>query len=73
MTKQALLEEFLRLSPDDQLDLLGEAWDAIAHDPENLPVPSWHLEELERRLREPAPRYLDWEQVRDRIGGKGPA
>lgn len=35
MTKQSLLTEILRLPPDERIDLLGEAWDAIAASPED--------------------------------------
>ncbi len=67
MTKQALLTEILRLPPEERIDLLGEAWDAIAASPENVPVPEWHVQELERRLAEPDPEYVSWDEVRDRL------
>jgi len=69
MTRQALLEEILRLPPNERLELLGDAWDALAATPEDVPVPEWHLEELERRLAEPEPKYVPWEKVRDRLKG----
>ena len=69
MTKKTILAEILRLPPDERIDLLGEAWDAIAASPEDVPVPEWHLRELERRLAEPDPRYVSWEEVRDRLKG----
>lgn len=67
MTKEALLAEILRLPPEERIDLLSQAWDAIAATPGDVPVPEWHLRELERRLAEPKPRYLSWEEVRDRL------
>ena len=67
LTKQALLTEILRLPPDERIDLLGEAWDAIAASPEDVPIPEWHIQELERRLAEPQPKYVAWEDVRDRL------
>jgi len=69
MTKQALLTEILRLPPEERIDLLGEAWDAIAATPEDVPVPEWHVRELERRLSDPEPSYLPWEEVRARLKG----
>jgi len=67
MTKQALLTEILRLSPEERIDLLGEAWDAIAASPEDVPVPEWHVRELERRLSDPEPSFVPWPEVRDRL------
>lgn len=76
MTKDALLSEILRLPPKERVQLLGEAWDAVAATPEDLPVPEWHVKELEERLAEPEPRYVSWEEVRARLRGsrlrKGP-
>ena len=69
MTKQALLSEILRLPPDERIELLGEAWDAIAASPEDVALPEWHLEELERRLADSAPQYVPWEEVRARLQG----
>ncbi len=69
MTKQALLTEILRLPPEERIELLGEAWDAISATPEDVPVPEWHVRELERRLSDPEPSYVPWEEVRDRLKG----
>lgn len=69
MTKQALLSEILRLPPEERIELLGEAWDAIAASPEDVPIPEWHVQELERRLADADPRLLPWEEVRDRLRG----
>ena len=67
MTKQALLSEILRLPPDERIELLGEAWDAIAASPEDVALTEWHLEELGRRLADPDPKYVPWEEVRARL------
>ncbi len=69
MTKEALLTEILRLSPEERIELLGEAWDAMAATPEDVPIPEWHVQELERRLADPAPTYVSWEEVRERLKG----
>ena len=67
MTKQALLSEILRLPPEERIELLGEAWDAIAASPEDVAIPKWHVQELERRLADVDPEYLTWDEVRDRL------
>lgn len=72
MTKQALLSEILRLPPEERIELLGEAWDAIAASPEDVPIPEWHVDELERRLAAPDAKYIPWEEVRDRLRGSDP-
>jgi len=71
MTKQALLDEINRLPVEERIELLGEAWDRLAADSESVPVPEWHLRELERRLAEPNPSYVSWEELRARLGRGG--
>ncbi len=71
MTKQALLAEILRLPPAERIALLGEAWDSIAASPADVPIPEWHVEELERRLGTPDPEFLSWEEVRSRLRSAG--
>ena len=67
MTKQALLSEILRLPLEERIELLGEAWDAIAATPDDVPIPEWHVRELEARLSDPNPDYVSWDEVRDRL------
>jgi putative addiction module component (TIGR02574 family) len=67
MTKQALIAEILRLGPEERIDLLNDAWDAIAAKPEDVPVPEWHLRVLEGRLADPNPKYVAWDELRDRL------
>jgi putative addiction module component (TIGR02574 family) len=69
MTKQALLAEILRLPPEERIALLGEAWDSIAASPADVPIPEWHVQELERRLATPDPQFVPWEEVRSRLRG----
>jgi putative addiction module component (TIGR02574 family) len=71
MTKQALLDEINRLPVEERIELLGEAWDRLAADSDSVPVPEWHLRELERRLAEPNPSYVSWEELRARLGHGG--
>lgn len=69
MTKQTLIEEIRRLPIEEQIELLGDLWDEIAADSEAVPVPEWHLRELECRLSEPQPEYVSWDEVRRRLSG----
>lgn len=69
MTRQALLSEILRLPPEERIELLGEAWDAISAAPEEVPTPEWHVRELGRRLADANPEYVSWEDLRDRLRG----
>jgi len=39
-----------QLSVAERLDLISALWDSIPNSLEELPVPEWHREELERRL-----------------------
>ena len=67
MTKQALLTEILCLPPEERIELLGEAWDTIAASPEEVAIPEWHVQELERRLAAVDPEFVAWDEVRDRL------
>lgn len=69
MTKQALMEEIRRLSIEERIELLGDAWDEIAES-DSVPVPEWHLTELERRLADPHPEYVSWDEVLRRLKDK---
>lgn len=68
MTKQALLDEISRLPVEERIELLGEAWDRLAANSDRVPVPEWHLRELERRLAEPNPTYVSWKDLRAQLG-----
>jgi putative addiction module component (TIGR02574 family) len=69
MTKEALLSEILRLPIEERIELLGDAWDATAASPEQVPMPEWHLRVLQERLADPEPTYVPWEEVRARLEG----
>ena len=67
----ALRDEILQLPPSERLRLVEEIWDSLAATPENVPVPDWHKEELDRRLDGPAPGPGEnWEQVRAKLRDK---
>jgi len=72
MTPKALLDEILRLPVEERLRLVEDIWDSIAATPAAVPVPEWHKAELDRRLNEPEPGpSLTWEEVRDKLRGRG--
>ncbi len=64
------LDELLRLSVPERIQLAEDLWDSIAADPEALPFTEAQRAEIERRL---AAHYLDpesaipWEEVRARL------
>jgi len=66
MTPKALRDEILKLPPEERLKLLEEIWDSLS--PDDVPVPDWHKEELDRRLDHPEPGPgLSWEEVRAKL------
>ena len=71
MTSSALLEEILRLPPDQRLKLVEDIWDSIAASPENVPVADWHRVELDRRLADATERpSQSWDDVQARLKPK---
>jgi putative addiction module component (TIGR02574 family) len=66
----AQLEEILRLSVEERIQLVEAIWDSIAEHPDALPVTDAQRRELDRRLadhlREPQ-ATRPWSQVRDSL------
>ena len=64
-------EELLALPVADKIDLIELLWDSLSADQKNnLPVPDWHREELDRRLDQLEKNPDDsipWEDVRRRL------
>lgn len=61
------------LSPAEKLQLVQDLWDDLAAQPENVPIPEWHIEELERRgaLYDANPEaVISWEESKRRIREK---
>jgi len=59
-----------QLSVAERLDLISVLWDGIADSLEELPIPDWHREELERRLAAGDANpdaAISWEEVRQRL------
>jgi putative addiction module component (TIGR02574 family) len=55
MTPKALRDQILHLPPSERLKLVQEIWDSLSATPEDVPIPKWHQEELDRRLDKPEP------------------
>jgi putative addiction module component (TIGR02574 family) len=68
MAQKALLDEILRLPPDERLRLVEDIWDSLAQTSGQLPVPDWHREELDRRLADRTEQAtVAWTEVRARL------
>ena len=60
--------DFSHLSLNERLQLAEDLWDSI--DDEQIPIPDWHREELDRRLTayQADPKAgIPWEEVRERL------
>ena len=71
MTK--LVEEIQRLKPTEKLELMGLIWNDLASNPDQVPSPAWHGEELKRReerIKNGESTFSDWGEARDRISKK---
>ena len=59
---------FDELTVDEQLDYVQSLWDRVAAKPETVPVPEWHLELIEQRLRRnQAGARRPWTEIRDEL------
>jgi len=68
MTPKALLDEILRLPPDERLRLVEDIWDSLAATADRMPIPDWHRQELDRRLADRTEQAtLAWTDVRSRL------
>ena len=70
--RSELLDEAKRLSVSERIELVEAIWDTVAEDAdlEQLPIPDWHREELDRRLAdlESDPHAgSSWTEVRKRL------
>jgi putative addiction module component (TIGR02574 family) len=65
MAPDALRDQIMRLPPAERLRLVEDIWDSLTVSPDEVPVPDWHREEVERRLADPDEQAtLTWDQVR---------
>ncbi|HEY1294588.1 MAG TPA: addiction module protein [Chloroflexota bacterium] len=66
-------EEIRRLSVDERLELIGQLWDSLEHEP--LPLSGAQQRELDRRLAaldEDRAAGMDWEALRDELERRCP-
>jgi putative addiction module component (TIGR02574 family) len=60
-----------QLTPTERLQLIDKLWDSLIADPETVPIPDQHLNELNRRLDAlesgAMPAGEPWEIVRKRL------
>jgi putative addiction module component (TIGR02574 family) len=62
-----------QLSIAERLDLIGTLWDSIPDSLDELPVPEWHREELERRVAvadSDPDGAIPWEEIREHLRAK---
>ncbi len=69
------LEELRALSVEDRLQLLEDVWTSLDEERDRLPIPKWHEEELDRRLRDleqNGSQGMEWnefyEKLREKLG-----
>ncbi|MDA8016559.1 MAG: addiction module protein [Thermoanaerobaculia bacterium] len=58
------------MSVEDKLRLIESVWNDLSRNAEAVPVPDWHLTELqerERRLQDGRSTLSDWSDVRRRL------
>jgi putative addiction module component (TIGR02574 family) len=64
------IQSVFDLSPAEKLQLVQDLWDDLAANPDDVPIPEWQKQELERRIANlkkcPAPGS-SWEAVKRRI------
>ena len=61
------------LSVDEKIDYLQSLWDRIAATPETIPVPDWHREIIDERVKElevDPDAGDDWDVVKERLRKK---
>ena len=64
---------FDELSVEEQIDYVQSLWDRIAASPERVPVPDWHREVLDERLKDYEAKSdvgESWDVVRERLRDK---
>jgi putative addiction module component (TIGR02574 family) len=64
------IQEILKLSVPERIELVEAIWDSIAESPENLPVTAAQKRELDHRLAEYRKKPQlgrTWEEVRDSL------
>ena len=52
MRPEQIKEKISRLGLSEKLLLVEDVWDSIARDNDDIPLPEWQKQELDRRYRE---------------------
>ena len=68
--EKATMTPIEQLTIPERLELIGQLWDSIIEADPNVPVPDWHLRELEKRraAAEANPEAgIPWELVKARL------
>jgi putative addiction module component (TIGR02574 family) len=67
------------LTPDEQLDLIGELWDRLSGTPTHVPLTDAQREEIDRRsdeldedVRAGRPLGIPWEEVSRQLRSRRP-
>ena len=61
---------FDQLTVEEQIDYVQLLWERIAATPDQVPVPDWHREVLDERIKDLEANPADgesWDIVRDRL------
>ena len=68
MTRDAPLAAFRKLPYEERFKLVEQLWSEIER--EQLPIPDWHKEELDRCLEDTPENVanLSWDEVRKNLG-----
>jgi putative addiction module component (TIGR02574 family) len=65
---------FDELTAEEQIDYVQSLWERIAATPDQVPIPDWHRQVLDERLKDHKEANPDagesWDIVRDRLRAK---
>lgn len=68
MIRPNLLDEILHLPPEERMRLVEDVWDSLVTSTDKLPVPDWHVAELDARLADPEEQAtISLEELKDRL------
>lgn len=62
-----------KMTVEEKLSLMEEIWADLSRNPDDIPVPQWHLDllrEREQLVQEGKAHYIDWETAKRQIDEK---
>ncbi|MFH1050383.1 MAG: addiction module protein [bacterium] len=68
--KELLISEIAEMTIEERINFVSDIWDSIAKIPENVQIPEWHIQELERRINlnnDTLDKGTEWSEVKQRI------